>query len=135
MNTSSNTIDKVREYRFNPIKFNKHDTIYQGVEDNPRDSFIPELVKIEKFQGYSNAFNLGLYFRIKNASSWAKSKQVTGLFKTRRKDAFYGDLKESSTKTLLIFLIDPQGYELTVYEYPRGYNPSHAVIDNLINAI
>ena len=135
MNTSSNTIDKVREYRFNPIKFNKHDTIYQGAEDNPRDSFIPELVKIEKFQGYSNAFNLGLYFRIKNASSWAKSKQVTGLFKTRRKDAFYGDLKESSTKTLLIFLIDPQGHELTVYDYPRGYNPSRAVIDNLINTI
>lgn len=133
--TANNTIDKAKTYRFNPIKFNKHDTIYQGIEDNPKDSFVTELVKIEKFQGYSKAYNLGSYFRIKNETSWAKSKQVTGLFKTTRKDAFYGDLKDSSTKTLLIFLIDQEGHELTVYEYPKGYYPSRTVIDNLINSI
>jgi hypothetical protein len=91
-------INTPKIYRFSPIKFNKHDTIYQGFDDNPKDSFITELVKIEKFQGYSKAYNLGLYFRIKNASSWAKSLQVTGLWKTTRNGAFYGDFRDGTTK-------------------------------------
>lgn len=134
MITAINT-NTPKVYRFNPIKFNKHDTIYQGFEDNPKDSFITELVKIEKFQGYSKAYNLGLYFRIKDATSWAKSKQITGLWKTTQKDAFYGDFREGAIKTLLIFKIDHQSHELTVYEYPKGYNPHRNVIDALINQI
>jgi len=122
-------------FRFSPIKFNKHDTIYQAQSNNPNDSFITELVKIEKFQGYSKAYNLGLYFRIKNATSWAKSKQVTGLWKTTRKGAFYGDFRDGTTKTLLMFKIDDESNDLTVYEYPKGYNPPRNVIDLLINTI
>ena len=132
----ANTTDnKPRLFRFSPIKFNKHDTIYQAFEDNPKDTFITELVKVEKFQGYSNAYNLGLYFRIRDASSWAKSKQITGLFKTPIKGAFYGNIKEGATISLLLFKIDPESHELTVYEYPKGYNPHRNVIDELINQI
>jgi hypothetical protein len=132
----ANTIDNApKVYRFSPIKFNKHDTIYQAQPSNPNDSFITELVKIEKFQGYSKAYNLGLYFRIKDATSWAKSKQVTGLWKTTRKGVFYGDFKDGTTKTLLMFKICDESHELTVYEYPKGYNPHRNVIDELINQI
>jgi hypothetical protein len=133
---ANNTTDNApKVFRFSPIKFNKHDTIYQAQPSNPNDSFITELVKIEKFQGYSNAYNLGLYFRIRDASSWAKSKQITGLFKTTRKGAFYGNIKEGATKTLLLFKIDHESHELTVYEYPKGYDPHRNVIDSLINTI
>jgi hypothetical protein len=132
---ANNTTDTARVYRFIPVKFNKHDTIYQGLENNPKDSFITELVKVEKFQGYSNAHNLGLYFRIKNQSSWAKSKQITGLWKTTRIEAFYGDIRENTTKTLLVFIIDPVSHVLTVYEYPRGYYPHRNVIDQIITAL
>jgi len=132
----ANTIDNApKVYRFSPIKFNKHDTIYQAQPSNPNDSFITELVKIEKFQGYSKAYNLGLYFRIKDQTSWAKSKQITGLFKTPIKGAFYGNIKEATTKTLLMFKICDESHELTVYEYPKGYNPHRNVIDELINQI
>jgi hypothetical protein len=132
---ANNTNDKPRLFKFSPIKFNKHDTIYQAQPNNPKDSFITELVKIEKFQGYSNAYNLGLYFRIKDSSSWAKSKQITGLFKTMRNGAFYGNIKDGATKSLLLFKIDHKSHELTVYEYPKGYNPHRNVIDLLINTI
>jgi hypothetical protein len=132
---ANNTTDKPRLFKFYPIKFNKHDTIYQAQPDNPKNSFITELVKIEKFQGYSNAYNLGLYFRIRNASSWAKSTQITGLFKTTRKGAFYGNIKEGASKSLLLFKINPENHELTIYEYFKGYNPHRNVIDNLINTI
>jgi len=132
---ANKTNDKPRLFRFTAIKFNKHDTIYQAQPENPKDSFITEFVKIEKFQGYSNAYNLGLYFRIKDQSSWSKSKQITGLFKTTRKVAFYGNIKEGTTKTLLLFKIDHEGNELTVFEHPKGYNPHRNVIDNLIYTI
>ena len=132
---ANNTTDTPRVYRFNPIKFNKHDTVYQGFESNPKDSFITDLVKIEKFQGYSNAHNLGLYFRIKDQTSWAKSKQITGLWKTTRKEAFFGDFRESTSKTLLAFKIDPESHELRVYEYPRGYYPNRNVIDCIIRGL
>jgi len=130
-----NTNNAPKLHRFDPIKFNKHDTIYQARHDNPKDTFITEFVKIEKFQGYSNAYNLGLYFRIKDATSWAKSKQITGLWQTKRKGAFYGDFKQASIKTLLIFKICNESHELTVYEYPSGYYPHRNVIDELINQV
>lgn len=130
INTSAPT-----KFKFYPIKFNKHDTIYQAFENNPKDSFLTEQVKIEKFQGYSKAYNLDLYFRIKDAPSWAKSKQITGLWKTSQKGAFYGDFKEGAIKTLLMFKIDDESNELTVYLYPKGYNPHRNTIDLLINRI
>jgi hypothetical protein len=120
------------KFIFNPIKFNKHDTIYQANEDNPKNSFLTESVKIEKFQGYSKAYNLDLYFRIKDATSWAKSKKITGLWKTNQKGTFYGDFIEGSIKTLLIFKIDHESHVLTVYVYPKGYNPHRNTIDFLI---
>lgn len=130
-----NTTDKPKIYQFNPIKFNKHDTIYQGIEGNPKESFITELVKIEKFQGFSNAYNVEHYFRIKDQSSWSKSRQITGLWKTTRKGTFYGDFKESACKTLLTFIIDPESHKLRVYEFPKGYYPNRDAIDKIISSL
>lgn len=129
------TKGNVLMYRFKVIKLNKQDTIYTGFESNPSESFITELVKIERFQGYSNAYNLGLYFRIRNNSNWSKCKQVTGLFKTMRMNVFYGDHKSNGLKTLLLFKIDDIKEELTVFEYPDGYYPSRTIIDELVKEI
>jgi hypothetical protein len=130
INTSAPT-----KFRFYPIKINKHDTIYEAFEDNPKGSFLTEQVKIEKFQGYSNAYNLGLYFRIKDASSWTKSKQITGLWATRRKGAFYGDLWDGKVKSLMLFMIDDESKELTVYVYRNGYYPHRNTIESLVSQI
>lgn len=129
------TTGNVLVYRFKVIKHNKQDTIYTGFESNPTESFITELVKIERYQGYSNAYNLGLYFRIRNTSNWSKCKQVTGLFKTMRLNVFYGDHNSNGMKTLLLFKIDDIKEELAVYEYPNGYYPSRTIIDELVKEI
>lgn len=129
------TTGKVLMYRFKVVKHNKQDTIYSGLESNPTESFITELVKIERFQGYSNAYNLGLYFRIRNTSNWSKCIQVTGLFKTTRLNVFYGDHRGNNNKTLLLFKIDDIKEELTVYEYPEGYYPSRSIIDELVKEL
>lgn len=122
-------------HKFEVVKYNKNDTIYQLVFGQPTNELITQTVKIEKFQGYSKAYNLGLYFRVKNATSWAKSKQITGLWKTTRINHYYGDNKTPEGKTLLLFKVDPESQIMTVYEYPKGYYPSRKIIDSLINQI
>lgn len=136
-------------HKFEVVKYNKNDTIYQkcfgqsekvkNIEwfdfGQPTNELITQTVKIEKFQGYSKAYNLGLYFRVKNASSWAKSKQITGLWKSTRINHYYGDNKAPEGKTLLLFKVDPESQTMTVYEYPKGYYPSRETIDLLIKTL
>jgi hypothetical protein len=132
---TNHTLGNVLVYRFKVAKHNKQDTIYIGLETNPKESFITELVKIERFQGYSNAYNLGLYFRIRNTTNWAKCRQVTGMFKTMRSNVFYGDNKANNSKSLLLFCIEEITENLTVYEYPQGFYPSRSIIDELVKEI
>jgi hypothetical protein len=128
----TNHLAKVHVYKV--VKFNKHDTIYSHTDCSLlSDSFLTTDVKVEVFQGYSNAHNLGLYFRIKNQSSWKHSKQVTGLFKTMRKGLYHGNNKVGEIRTLLLFRIENEGEKLTVYEFQNGYNPTRLIIDSLIN--
>lgn len=122
-------------HKFEVAKYNKHDTIYQLCLGQIENGLITQTVKIEKFQGYSNAYNLGLYFRVKNASSWAKSKQITGLWKTTRLNHFYGDHVTPGGKSLLLFKIDPEGQNMRVFQYPNGYYPNRTTIEGLINSI
>lgn len=124
-----------QKYVYSAIKFNKQDTIYQLENLNNQNELITEFVKIEKFQGYSKAYNLGLYFRIKNQSSWKKSKQITGLWKTTRLDYYRGNIREVNGKTLLVFKIDTESQKLTVFLYPKLYNPNSTTIDKLVNLI
>jgi hypothetical protein len=122
-------------HKFEVVKYNKHDTIYQLCFGQPTNELITQSVKNEKFQGFSKAYNLGLYFRVKNASSWGKSKQITGLWKTTRLNHFYGDQTNDKGKTLLMFKVDPESQTMCVYEYPKGYYPSRKTIDSLINQL
>jgi hypothetical protein len=122
---------KIKVYQYKSIKTNKQDTIYQISEPKELQSFLTEFVKVEKYQGYSNAYNLGLYFRIKNESSWAKSKQITGLWKLSNPYIFYGDIKQDKNKTLLLFFIEPNKGILKVFEFPTNYYPSKSTIELL----
>jgi hypothetical protein len=129
---ANNNTGAVNVYYFTASKFNKQSTIYMGNTQNPNGSFITSSVKIERFQGFSKAYNLGLYFKIRNHTNWAKCEQVTGLWKTSVNGFYYGDRKTNGTKTLLIFKLDETNENLTVKEYPNGYYPSKAVIEKLI---
>jgi hypothetical protein len=131
MKANNTPTANIKEFKFNVFKTNKHDTIFNGLDSNPKDSLITEFVKIEKFQGYSNAFNLGLYFRVKNQSSWSKSKQVTGLWKTQTKGVYHGDFVEGNLKTLLLFKISENNDFLKVIVFPKGFYPHRTIIESL----
>ncbi len=129
---ANSTIGAVNVYLFDAVKFNKQDTVFEGNNKNPNTSFITSLVRIERFQGYSNAYNLGFYFRVRNTTNWAKCEMVTGLWKSSRKGFYYGDRRTKESKTLLLFELEENQERLTVYEYPNGYYPSKPMIEKLI---
>ena len=133
---ANNIIQLAKVHDYNALKYNKHDTIFKVQTPGLlTGSVLTDQVKIEVFQGYSKAYNLGYYFRIKNQSSWAKSKQVTGLFKSHKRGVYYGNNKEGNLRTLLIFRLQNENENLTIYEFPNGYNPTRSVIDLLIDEI
>ena len=130
------TIQQARfVHLFDAVKFNKQDTIYK-CKNVENDSIVTEQVKVERFQGYSLAYNLGLYFRLRDASSWAKSTKLTGLFKTSTPRTFYGDAKEKDgRKTLFIFKIDEVNNTLRVVEFKKGFYPHKTVIEHIAKSV
>ena len=123
-------------FEFTAIKFNKQDTIYQCTQQTKQISLpLTELIKIERFQGYSKASNCTHYLRIRNKPSWAKSDQITGLWRSCRRSFLFGDYKKENTKTLIIFRFNENGERLKIYLAPFGYYPSRNSIETLINSL
>ena len=127
--------NNVVSHVYKVVKVNKCDMQYIITHDLPKVSFLTERIKIEAFQGYSNATNLCEYLRLRGATSWKSGKQVSGLWKTIRKDVFYGDDKTNGIKALIIFHFEDDRSRLTVHTYPHGNYPNRAKIDELINAL
>lgn len=117
------------------VKINKCDLQFEITHPLPTQSFLTERVKVEKFQGFSDAYNLAEYFRLRGETSWKSGIQVSGIWKTKHKDIYYGDSREGSTKTLLIFHFEDDRARLTVYTYSVGYYPSKATIELIANAL
>ena len=135
MKANNHTLSDVLILSYKTHKINKQDTIYLRNDDCQTSNLFTEFVKIEKYQGYSNAFNLGLYLRLKDQSSWAKSKQLTGLWKTSFKNVYRGDYVSNRIKTLLLFRIDEVNDNFKVYVFPFGYYPSSKTIESLSSEI
>jgi hypothetical protein len=122
-------------YQFKEFKVNKHSTIYQLIHNPIETNIITELIRIEKFQGYSNAYNLTEYFRIRNTTNWHTSKQVTGLFKTQANEIYYGDTGRNSDKSLLMFKFKNNRALLDIYLFNSGFYPHPNKIEDIAKTL
>lgn len=95
---------------------------------------LTNLLRVEQYRNKSNATGIENYLRLRTASSWDKSEQVTGLRPTQTPGLFYGNrLKQPQPKTLLMFKysIDRQTLFIDVY---RGFYPNHnGILQNIIS--
>ena len=113
-------------------------TVFELVEVAGNTNFLTDLIRIEKFNGKSNATNIKDYLRLRTATSWDKSQKITGLRPTENDLLFYGDylkLDESNApkKTLLIFLYSKDCKNLFIDVY-TGFYPNHkGILQNIIN--
>lgn len=134
MNSTGKTPDYIR-HTFKVIKKVKSYTIYQLVEVDRNKNLLTDIVRIEKFQGKSNALNIKDYLRLRTTNNWSTCEQVTGLKCTIKPYVFYGDRrdKETSRKTLLLFTYSNDKQTLFIDVY-RGFYPHHnRILENIIN--
>lgn len=126
---------KVDKYSYRANKFNKCDTQYELTHNLPSGAILTDRVKIEAFQGFSNAYNLGEYFRLRGATNWKDGKQLTGIWKTSTPNIFYGDRRTNKGKSLLMFVFGVNRESLTVYVYPDGYYPHKTQIETIAGGL
>jgi len=137
MSSAGNTPQYIR-HTYNVSNELKSYTVYELVEVTGNKNLLTDILRIEKFQGKSNASNINDYLRLRNFSNWSKSEQVTGLRPTTKEGLFYGDWRkhnESNTlkKTLLLFQLSKDRKTLFIDVY-RGFYPNHnGILQNIIS--
>lgn len=134
MNATGNTPDYIR-HTYKVMSELKSYTVYQLVEVSRNKNLLTDILRVEKFQGKSNASNINDYLRLRNTTNWSKCEQVTGLKQTKIKDLFYGDRKNKETlkRTLLLFSFSNNRQTLFIDVY-RGFYPTHnGILQNIIN--
>jgi hypothetical protein len=133
---TKNTPDYIR-HTYKVSKELKSYTIYDFVEVDKTNQ-LTQTLRIEKFNGKSNATNINEYLRLRTTTSWSKSEKVTGLRPTQKEGLFYGDRitkKENkvSTKHLLVFQFSKDRTTLII-DYYRGFYPNHnGILQNIIS--
>ncbi|RVT78550.1 hypothetical protein EOD40_04765 [Flavobacterium sufflavum] len=134
MSSTGNTPDYIR-HTYNVTSELKSYTIYQLAEVARNKNLLTDILRIEKFQGKSNASNIKDYLRLRTTNNWSTCEQITGLKNTNKPQVFYGDRrdKETSKRTLLIFLFSEDKQTLFIDIY-RGFYPNHnGILQNIIN--
>ncbi len=141
MNSTGNTPQYIR-HTYKVINELKSYTVYELIEIykiNPiteNKNLLTDILRIEKFQGNSNASNINDYLRLRNCSNWSKSELVTGLRPTLKENLFYGDWRKlensNPIKTLLMFSFSKDKQTLIIDVY-RGFYPNHnGILQNII---
>jgi hypothetical protein len=138
MTSTGNTPDYIR-HTFKVTNTVKSYTVYQFDEVTGTKNLLTDLLRIEKFQGKSNASNINDYLRLRTTTNWSKSQMITGLRPTKKEGLFYGDWfkldqHNNHKKTLLLFTFSNDRQNLIIDVY-RGFYPNHnGILQNIIKA-
>jgi hypothetical protein len=133
--TGNNLADYIR-HTYKVSKELKSYTIYTLSNSEGNVNLLTDILRIEKFQGKSNASNITDYLRLKNTTNWSTSEMITGLRTTNKKGLFFGDWlnKRTHKKTLLLFTFSNDEQTLLIDVY-RGFYPNHkGILQNIISA-
>lgn len=138
MNSTGNFTPDYIRHTYNVSNELKSYTVYELSTSEGNAKLLTDILRIEKFQGKSNASNINDYLRIRNCSNWSKCEQITGLRPTIKEGLFYGDWRKPNEsdalkKTLLLFLFSTDRKTLFIDVY-RGFYPINpALLQNIIN--
>lgn len=116
-------------YSFTRVKANKNSAVYSLVDLNDNETFMTDIVRVEKFMGFSKAYNLDEYFRVRDKSNWKLCRQISGLWKTNYPNVFFGDFRHANGQTLILFKFSACRSFLKVLVYRYGFYPSAIEID------
>lgn len=132
--TGNKTPDFIR-HNYKVTHTVKSYTIYSIDEVTAGTMQLTDVLRIEKFNGKSNATNIDNYLRLRTTTNWSTSQMVTGLRPTNKEGLFYGDYTNKITgkKTLLLFTLSKDLQTLFIDVY-RGFYPlNKGILQNIIS--
>ena len=137
MNSTGNTPEYIR-HTYKVTNELKSYTVYELDEFTGNKNLLTDILRIEQFQGKSQTTRVDDYLKLRtDPKSWKRSRLVTGLRPTSNKSLFSGDSKpigkNTTVKTLLMFLFSTDRQTLFIDVY-RGFYPLNpALLQNIIN--
>jgi len=95
--------------------------VYSEIEELTTKNILTPILRIEKYNGKSNATDITDYLRLRTATSWSKSEMVTGLRGTGVPHLFYGNRRAGQEKSLLLFYFSNERRTLTIDVFNSFY--------------
>jgi hypothetical protein len=138
MNSTGNFTPDYIRHTYKVTNELKSYTVYELLTSEGNVNLLTDILRIEQFQGKSQTTRVDDYLRLRtDPKSWTRSKLITGLRPTSNTSLFSGDSKpidkNTTTKTLLMFLFSTDRQTLFIDVY-RGFYPNHnGILQNIIN--
>jgi hypothetical protein len=138
MNSTCNFTPDYIRHTYTVTNELKSYTVYELSNSEGNVNLLTDILRIEQFQGKSQTTQVDDYLRLRtDPKSWTRSRLITGLRPTSNKSLFSGDSKsiskDSTKKTLLIFLFSKDRQTLFIDVY-RGFYPLNpALLQNIIS--
>ena len=95
-------------------------------------NLLTDIVRVENYNGKSNAYGIDKYLRLRTSSSWLKSEKVTGLRPTTIKNVFTGDRLINGKKNLLVFIFSNDYKRLRIDVYRSFYPNTPIILQSII---
>ena len=137
MSSTGNTPQYIR-HTYKVSNELKSYTVYELQHVTGNKNLLTDILRIEQFQGKSQTTRVDDYLKLRtDPKSWTRSQLITGLRPTSNKILFSGDSKpidkNTTVKTLLMFLFSTDKQLLFIDVY-RGFYPIHnGILQNIIN--
>lgn len=138
MNSTDNFTPDYIRHTYKVTNELKSYSVYELSTSEGNVNLLTDILRIEQFQGKSQTTRVDDYLRLRtDPKSWTRSKLITGLRPTSKKCLFSGDSKpigkDTSVKTLLMFLFSTDRQTLFIDVY-RGFYPIHnGILQNIIS--
>ncbi|MDO4729118.1 MAG: hypothetical protein Q4B43_08965 [Bacteroidota bacterium] len=99
---------------------------------------VKEFTNISVQRHFNNSKNVSFWYKTahkENGKRGAWSNPITGLFSTKYKGVYYGDIQENGRKKqLLIFVFDECFKNLSILEYP-SYPRTKEEVNNIVQSV
>lgn len=96
-------------------------------------NLLTDVLRIENYNGKSNAKGIQKYLRLRTSTSWVNSEKVTGLRPTAKKRVFEGNRLVNGKRNLLVFVFSEDFKTLRIDVYRSFYPKTPVILKSIIN--
>ena len=107
--------------------------VYTLQQVNRGEPQLTQEVRIEDYNGKSNATQIKDYFRMRTTGNWATCEKVTGLRPTTHERVYYGDRLVNGRKSLIVFNLNEDRTKLCIDYYRSFYPKTPYILKDIIS--